>query len=209
MVGVPRSSGCQLCRKRRVKCDEVHPGCGNCEKYGVECPGYERGIKFVTGKHLIKQRGPRVAREGSSASTPTQLSTPSPTSTNSPISLIRAPSPDRGQFINTILESIQDSVSHTDVLRFFSWIQFERLGSKAVFDGAMCSLAMHLVGKDVSDQTMLAHSRSLYGQSLHALQVSLQHRTEGRVPRRYVPRFSYASSRYTLFLMLCLFRMCY
>lgn len=26
MVGVPRSKGCSLCVKRRVKCDQAHPG---------------------------------------------------------------------------------------------------------------------------------------------------------------------------------------
>lgn len=39
IIGVKaRSSlGCQLCKKRRRKCDEQHPTCGLCEKKGVEC----------------------------------------------------------------------------------------------------------------------------------------------------------------------------
>lgn len=38
-VGVsPRSkSGCLSCRKRKKKCDEVHPVCGHCEKKGLTC----------------------------------------------------------------------------------------------------------------------------------------------------------------------------
>ena len=56
MVGVPRSSGCQLCVQRRVKCDGVRPACGNCTKYGAECPGYARELKFVTGKHVVRSR---------------------------------------------------------------------------------------------------------------------------------------------------------
>ncbi|KAK6866101.1 hypothetical protein PG995_002629 [Apiospora arundinis] len=56
MVGVPRSSACALCLSRRVKCDEARPSCSNCVKYGAECPGYARGLKFVAGKHVVKSR---------------------------------------------------------------------------------------------------------------------------------------------------------
>ncbi|GIJ84642.1 hypothetical protein Asppvi_003491 [Aspergillus pseudoviridinutans] len=30
-------NGCQRCRTRRVKCDEIHPTCGNCERHEVAC----------------------------------------------------------------------------------------------------------------------------------------------------------------------------
>ena len=56
MVGVPRSQGCLLCVKRRVRCDQARPTCGNCAKYGAECPGYDRSRKFVAGKHQIRPR---------------------------------------------------------------------------------------------------------------------------------------------------------
>ncbi|KAB5570190.1 hypothetical protein GE09DRAFT_698513 [Coniochaeta sp. 2T2.1] len=56
MVGVPRSTGCQLCVKRRVKCDQTRPSCGNCIKYGEPCPGYDRQMKFVAGKHHVRSR---------------------------------------------------------------------------------------------------------------------------------------------------------
>ncbi|OAA58551.1 C6 zinc finger domain protein [Niveomyces insectorum RCEF 264] len=56
MVGVPRSRGCLLCVRRRVRCDEGRPGCGKCATYGAECPGYDRSIKFVTGKHHVRRK---------------------------------------------------------------------------------------------------------------------------------------------------------
>lgn len=65
MVGVPRSKGCQTCIQRRTKCDESRPACGNCLKYGAVCPGYDRNLKFVAGKHAVRSRGRRQpAREG-------------------------------------------------------------------------------------------------------------------------------------------------
>ncbi|KAA8895756.1 hypothetical protein FN846DRAFT_968118 [Sphaerosporella brunnea] len=30
-------TGCQRCKKRRIKCDEVHPACGNCVKHAIVC----------------------------------------------------------------------------------------------------------------------------------------------------------------------------
>ncbi|KAJ9134000.1 Sterol uptake control protein 2 [Pleurostoma richardsiae] len=30
-------SGCRRCKVRKIKCDEVHPRCGNCVKHGVPC----------------------------------------------------------------------------------------------------------------------------------------------------------------------------
>lgn len=29
--------GCRRCKSRKIKCDEVHPRCGNCVKHGVDC----------------------------------------------------------------------------------------------------------------------------------------------------------------------------
>ncbi|KAL4785149.1 hypothetical protein BJX76DRAFT_367107 [Aspergillus varians] len=34
------SRDCLPCRQRRVKCDLVRPGCGQCRRKGISCPGY-------------------------------------------------------------------------------------------------------------------------------------------------------------------------
>ncbi|GAP91750.1 putative negative acting factor [Rosellinia necatrix] len=34
-------TGCLTCRKRRIKCDELHPTCKNCQKSKRECMGYD------------------------------------------------------------------------------------------------------------------------------------------------------------------------
>ncbi|EAW12202.1 Zn(II)2Cys6 transcription factor domain-containing protein [Aspergillus clavatus NRRL 1] len=46
MVGVPRSSGCQICVQRRVKCDLTTPECQRCQRRGQKCPGYTKRWKF-------------------------------------------------------------------------------------------------------------------------------------------------------------------
>ncbi|KAK7952558.1 uncharacterized protein PG986_008286 [Apiospora aurea] len=86
MVGVPRSTACALCLSRRVKCDEIRPSCSNCVKYGADCPGYARGVKFVAGKHVVKSRARRgtvaFAVSSRTSNTTTTDTTPS-TSTSS------------------------------------------------------------------------------------------------------------------------------
>ncbi|KAL4862446.1 hypothetical protein BDV12DRAFT_190405 [Aspergillus spectabilis] len=46
MVGVPRSTGCRTCVKRRVKCDETRPDCLRCVKLEVQCLGYVRPLQI-------------------------------------------------------------------------------------------------------------------------------------------------------------------
>lgn len=65
MVGVPRSKGCLICVKQRVKvsvwkynlvntwlskhfkCDQTKPSCHRCTRLGLQCPGYSKQPKFV------------------------------------------------------------------------------------------------------------------------------------------------------------------
>ncbi|KAL2872714.1 putative C6 transcription factor [Aspergillus lucknowensis] len=61
MVYCGRSRGCYLCRKRKIKCDEALPECGNCRIYGRPCPGYrlESIFRNETSKveQLVKKSG--------------------------------------------------------------------------------------------------------------------------------------------------------
>ncbi|KAL2801817.1 hypothetical protein BJX63DRAFT_438460 [Aspergillus granulosus] len=46
-----RSTGCERCRQRKIKCDQKRPGCRRCELNKAQCPGYERplDIRFHSG----------------------------------------------------------------------------------------------------------------------------------------------------------------
>ncbi|KAL6859599.1 hypothetical protein J3F83DRAFT_763128 [Trichoderma novae-zelandiae] len=219
MVGVPRSSGCQLCRQRRVKCDEARPECGNCRRYGAQCPGYERALKFVSGKHAVRSKGSRpvrTSRQGSAggggsgggggggggsggAASGTWPSTASTRSagTTSPddgsssssstiasrtaavvMPLVASPQPNRALFVGTLMDMAQTNLASKDVttfLSFFGQLRFEALGTSAALDGAICSLSLHLMGKELGDDSLVARSRTVYGSSLVALQAALGH----------------------------------
>ncbi|CAK7230189.1 hypothetical protein SCUCBS95973_007488 [Sporothrix curviconia] len=221
MVGVPRSRGCLLCVRRRVRCDEGRPGCAKCATYGAECPGYDRSLKFVTGKHQVRKRG-RQGRDhdgvdgsmvvpdasasasvfGAGASTDhgadgysyrndsysysSNVIVPvffdPPASTVPPYAIPPSPRDSRAAYVNTILEMINMDRLPTETLFYGSWFNQVpgRLGRKVTLDSAVCSFAMHLLGKSRGDDVLVMQSRQLYGQSLVALQAALNHPTEWR-----------------------------
>ncbi|KAF1841582.1 uncharacterized protein K460DRAFT_292461 [Cucurbitaria berberidis CBS 394.84] len=41
-------NGCGRCKLKRLKCDETAPGCLQCKKRNVDCPGYEKTLKWST-----------------------------------------------------------------------------------------------------------------------------------------------------------------
>ncbi|KAL8926469.1 MAG: hypothetical protein Q9172_001772 [Xanthocarpia lactea] len=61
-------TGCLTCRKRRIKCDEAHPACRNCQKSKRDCLGYDPIFK--------SQPGPTAIQPAPSAA-PSMQSTPS------------------------------------------------------------------------------------------------------------------------------------
>ncbi|OJJ30530.1 hypothetical protein ASPWEDRAFT_177183 [Aspergillus wentii DTO 134E9] len=56
MVGVPHSTGCSLCRERRIKCDKAVPSCTQCRRYGRPCPGYRRTFIFQDERPALERR---------------------------------------------------------------------------------------------------------------------------------------------------------
>ena len=163
MVGVPRSTGCPTCVKRRIKCDQTTPSCANCRRYGVECPGYKRGVvvKFVGGsKHVYVHNRGNVNTGPSREITPPNL---------------------RQQYTMNIIQSLQKSKSADDIAIFAPWFEGvprrlfegdEGQGSKAL-DAAMTAFATHLLGKPEKSAVLVAESRSVYGMALVALQRAL------------------------------------
>lgn len=47
MPGIPLSNRCSFCKRRKIKCDEKWPRCGNCKRSNQECSGPPKGVKFV------------------------------------------------------------------------------------------------------------------------------------------------------------------
>ncbi|KAJ5835586.1 hypothetical protein N7447_001612 [Penicillium robsamsonii] len=69
MVGVPHSTGCALCRERRIKVNfHPIPECSQCQKYGRACPGYRRTFRFQDeGPNLARRHRSNTQRRGRGA----------------------------------------------------------------------------------------------------------------------------------------------
>ncbi|QDS71715.1 hypothetical protein FKW77_008552 [Venturia effusa] len=77
------SRGCQNCKTRRIKCDEVRPSCTQCRKSSRVCPGYpdEFDLIFRNETAAVKRRAQRAfsnASSKTSKSTTTRKTTLSP-----------------------------------------------------------------------------------------------------------------------------------
>ncbi|KAI5201654.1 hypothetical protein E4T39_05153 [Aureobasidium subglaciale] len=47
-------NGCQVCKVKRLKCDETRPACDNCTKRGYDCPGYRKALKWSTKYEVLQ-----------------------------------------------------------------------------------------------------------------------------------------------------------
>ena len=63
---------------------------------------------------------------------------------------------------------------------FNTWLTHvpAHLGTKVTLDSAMAAFTLHLLGKTNGDDRLVRESRSIYGQSLVALQMALNHPVE-------------------------------
>ncbi|KAH8593617.1 hypothetical protein B0O99DRAFT_206887 [Bisporella sp. PMI_857] len=84
-------AGCKRCKIRKIKCDEVHPRCGNCAKHGVSCDfdptAPDSPTSFV--------HSPAAASAGGSPHSNFSTASPSSNSTvvpfyRSPLDIVRA-----------------------------------------------------------------------------------------------------------------------
>ncbi|KZF26403.1 hypothetical protein L228DRAFT_242866 [Xylona heveae TC161] len=71
-------TGCLTCRKRRIKCDEAHPTCRNCQKSKRECLGYDPIFKSQPGPAAIQPAPSTVSAALTAAVAPQMPPAPSP-----------------------------------------------------------------------------------------------------------------------------------
>ncbi|XP_014552533.1 hypothetical protein COCVIDRAFT_110044 [Bipolaris victoriae FI3] len=75
-------NGCGRCKLKRLKCDETAPGCLQCKKRNVPCPGYEKTLKWSTKYEVFTPPShSRAAPPKSSSTSNLNTTTPPPKST--------------------------------------------------------------------------------------------------------------------------------
>lgn len=153
----------------------------------------------MSEKHHVRTRKGRSPGHSSPSWSVTTAGSSSPrrSSPAAALMLVTAPAPNRGEFVSTLVETARSAIEERDASGYFSWVRFGTVGAYPILDGALCSLAMHLVGKNVQDENMIAHSRVMYGRSLVNLQQALHHATKWRT-----------SETLCTAILLCVFEVC-
>ncbi|EPE03659.1 negative acting factor [Ophiostoma piceae UAMH 11346] len=125
------STGCQMCRTRRIKCDEAKPACSQCVRTGRTCPGYKSQIDLLfrneTGASAAEKRtraaarkkagtsataGPSTQSKGSiSPSSASQSQTPSLSPVSAPASSAQAASEAAAQAASFSSFSVSEPLS--------------------------------------------------------------------------------------------------
>ncbi|KAK4185283.1 hypothetical protein QBC35DRAFT_504023 [Podospora australis] len=87
VYGGKPSTGCQMCRTRRIKCDEKRPTCNQCFKARRQCPGYRDHFDLLLrSENLIAER--RALGGGKQTGTKKKTRSwplPSPSSYSNPV----------------------------------------------------------------------------------------------------------------------------
>ncbi|QQK45200.1 C6 transcription factor, putative [Penicillium digitatum] len=86
VYGGKPSTGCYLCRKRKIKCDEAHPECRNCIIYGRPCPGYRPDAVFRNETRKVERLVKSSASVNAHGNSDSQDSSSNPSSAMSAIS---------------------------------------------------------------------------------------------------------------------------
>ncbi|KAF4989491.1 hypothetical protein FGRMN_9089 [Fusarium graminum] len=94
----------------------------------------------------------------------------------------------RGPLLLSMVELTAGYSQSTDVFTLLSWLNIDRLGKRALLDGAVCSFALHLTGKANSDPNLIAQSRTIYGLALNELQAALRHPSEWKASETFCLR---------------------
>lgn len=201
----PRALGCSLCVQRRVKCDEGRPHCGNCLKYGAECPGFNKSLIFVAAKthrtrktrveDSTKQRSLHVTTTSSSdrSSSPStednglvlQSKAPSQLQKLPPYHVVfedfSSPQNVQIQMLTEVTAYFNSRLSShpgiSPVTPVTDWLT--EIGNRAypstLLTTCAQSLLVHQMGLKLQNPAMLMYSRDAYGRALPMLQASLRH----------------------------------
>ncbi|PYI02308.1 C6 zinc finger domain protein [Aspergillus sclerotiicarbonarius CBS 121057] len=87
VYGGKPSTGCQNCRKRRIKCDETRPHCKACIRTGRSCPGYPHPLDVVLRDQVAFHRKKRDTSSHSTSAVSTPVETASTQSSPAVITL--------------------------------------------------------------------------------------------------------------------------
>ncbi|KAL3463393.1 hypothetical protein BJX64DRAFT_120231 [Aspergillus heterothallicus] len=163
MGGIPyTSTGCNTCRRRKVKCDETKPECLRCTNHGHKCTGYNRKKVSIHGHTELTASNQKFALDSKLALANRLKSDISRQNVNPEL---------RAQLLTNFIESytpqqhyLRDSTGRS-LLQTLPGLT----GRSAILDKAVVSVSAAFLAKQSQDEWMLHYSSKLYGNILKVL----------------------------------------
>ncbi|PYH96342.1 hypothetical protein BO71DRAFT_321053 [Aspergillus ellipticus CBS 707.79] len=171
MGGIPfRSTGCNTCRRRKVKCDEAKPECNRCIKNGHVCTGYERKRVFIhKSSGVIEEGDQKLVRRPKS--TPEGISDRQIIRVEPEVPRWNINAEVRSLLLTSFIESylppseyLQDATGK-NLLETFPQLS----GRSPLLDRAITSLSSAFLAKQNKDDRLLQYSSRLYNNSMEIM----------------------------------------
>ncbi|KAJ6007661.1 hypothetical protein N7540_011637 [Penicillium herquei] len=175
MGGKPwQSKGCPDCRRRKIKCDEQRPECGNCIKRGLKCQGWDRYRHFIGAPSAYEAK--------------VQQATSSSASTVDSAALARSQYPILPVTVHSA-ETMRLQIFASFYQRYFFSESFHSTTSSDSFvmsriaglaqksqmvDRAMSAISCLFLGKMNRDATVLNHGIYLYNSAMRQISSMIQ-----------------------------------
>ena len=167
----------------------------------MECPGYDRGFKFVEARTHRRKRITtttesssfvvHLANKSTSDNSLTQIPkdqssdgvdgvSKEPTTREFTPLIVQNLNANEGQFLAIVVDDIFQSPSRNEIRLYSRAFGFlpEKVGRSRVLDSAIRCFTLHHLGKMNNDERLIHAARSTYVEALIRLQRALNHRRE-------------------------------
>ncbi|KAK3986946.1 hypothetical protein QBC44DRAFT_130383 [Cladorrhinum sp. PSN332] len=187
MVGVAgRSKACLTCRRRRKGCDFQRPSCGQCQRLGLRCDGYERPTTFV---HTDPTTG-AGSKTRESTVTKTKSNPPAKTITL-PDSLVKSAYKANclGVFWDIYLPGYSDpavSSARDGCISTVTWIidieSLNMYSQNPFLERAVMAVCLGALGRRQGDRGMIEESMKAYSAAVRGMSILLMNTNSARPP---------------------------
>ncbi|KXT02128.1 hypothetical protein AC578_5938 [Pseudocercospora eumusae] len=137
-------SGCIVCKRRRIKCDEMKPSCSACREKGLACVYSNKdGVQTATSR--VVQLPSPIRSAASASSSPVEQHCENPSPTSSPAE----PVVEASKLARVYFEHVAHSFSSSSTRPEQTWvwhvfIPSQAYSSKTVYHGMLAAAAMYL-----------------------------------------------------------------
>uniref|UniRef100_A0A8H7NCB7 Zn(2)-C6 fungal-type domain-containing protein n=1 Tax=Bionectria ochroleuca TaxID=29856 RepID=A0A8H7NCB7_BIOOC len=191
MVGVPgKSKACINCRKRRSQCDMKRPSCGQCQRSGIKCAGYQKEFIFLNSTTQEGQDG-SLSLEKESYSAGNRIKTAASSVASRAVDTRATPTPvvlhetlERSAYENNVIDDFWASYLPNGCAPSEEAIKYSTYGWTSVAQNlhtedptiriALLASALGMIGRQRNNSEIFQQSRKAYGKTLLAVEKSLR-----------------------------------